>query len=138
MNRAIYVNLPVVDLAAATRFYEAIGCRKNETFSDARAVSMVWSDTINFQLLMADFFATFTAKQVADAHRSCEVMIALTCGSRDEVDTLVKAAVAAGGRTGIREHADLSFMYNRAVEDPDGHVLEFVWLDMTALPTGEG
>ncbi len=134
MDKMIYANFPVKDLTAATRFYEAIGCRKNEKFSDHQSASMIWSDAINFQLLTRDYFATFTSKQVADAHRSCGVMIAVTCNSREEVDTLVKAAVANGGKTGIREHMELSFMYNRAVEDPDGHVLEFVWLDMNAMP----
>lgn len=134
MDKMIYANFPVKDLTAATRFYEAIGCRKNEKFSDHQSASMIWSDAINFQLLTRDYFATFTSKQVADAHRSCGVMIAVTCNSREEVDTLVKAAVANGGKTRIREHMELSFMYNRAVEDPDGHVLEFVWLDMNAMP----
>ena len=29
---------------------------------------MIWSDTITFQLLARDYFATFTTKPVADAH----------------------------------------------------------------------
>ena len=28
---------------------------------------MVWSDTITFQLLTHDYFATFTSKKIADA-----------------------------------------------------------------------
>jgi uncharacterized protein len=34
---------------------------------------------------------------------------------------------------------DMGFMYNRTVEDPDGHVLELVWMDMSAASemTGE-
>ena len=26
----------------------------------------------------------------------------------------------------------MGFMYNRAIEDPDGHVLEFVWMDLNS------
>ncbi len=63
----LHVNFPVKDLAAATRFYEAIRCRKSEKFSDHQSASMIWSDAINFQLLTRDYFATFTSKQVADA-----------------------------------------------------------------------
>lgn len=48
MSKMIFVNLPVKNLAAATRFYEATGCNKNERFSDDKASSMVWSDTITF------------------------------------------------------------------------------------------
>jgi len=33
MPKTIFLNLPVKGLAAATRFYEAIGCKKNEQLS---------------------------------------------------------------------------------------------------------
>ena len=41
MPKMIFLNLPVQDLAASVRFYEAIGCRKNDQFSDENAASMV-------------------------------------------------------------------------------------------------
>jgi predicted lactoylglutathione lyase len=34
MPQMIFVNLPVADLAAATRFYEALGAEKNTRFCD--------------------------------------------------------------------------------------------------------
>lgn len=55
MPKMIFVNLPVKDIAAATRFYEAIGCTTNEQFSDHQASNMVWSDAIIFHLLTRDF-----------------------------------------------------------------------------------
>ena len=61
MPKMIFVNLPVVNLAAATRFYLAIGCKKNEQFSDERSASMVWSETITFQLLTTDYFCDLYA-----------------------------------------------------------------------------
>lgn len=135
MPRMIFVNLPVKDLAAATRFYEAIGCEKNERFSDDRAASMVWSDTISFQLLTHDFFATFTPKAVADARAASEVLTALSLDSREEVDAITEAAAAAGGRADIREPQDMGFMYGRAFEDPDGHIFEPTWMDVEAFAT---
>ncbi len=36
MPKMIFINLPVTDLTASTRFYEAIGCRKNAQFSDEK------------------------------------------------------------------------------------------------------
>ena len=134
MSKMIYINLPVTDLAAATRFYEAIGCEKNEQFSDHQASSMVWSDTITFQLLANDYFATFTPKKVADAHATSEVLLALTRGSREEVDAIVEAAAATGGKADIREPQDMGWLYNRAFEDPDGHVFEAIAADMAAAP----
>jgi uncharacterized protein len=130
----IFVNLPVTDLAASTRFYEAIGCHKNAQFSDHKASSMVWSDTITFQLLTREFFATFTAKPVADAHAACQVMLCLSRDSREAVDSLVGSAAKAGGKADVRAPIDMGFMYNRAFEDPDGHELEVVWLNPAAMP----
>jgi len=132
MSKMIYINLPVKDLAVATRFYEAIGCEKNEQFSDHQASSMVWSDTITFHLLVTDYFATFTPKKIADAHATSEVLLALSRDSRGEVDVIVEAAAVAGGKADTRERMDLGWLYNRAFEDPDGHVFEAVSVDMAA------
>lgn len=134
MSKTIYINLPVKDLAASTRFYEAIGCENNEQFSDHQASSMVWSDTITFQLLANDYFATFTPKKIADAHATSEVLLALTRDSREEVDAIVQAAAATGGKADIREPQDMGWLYNRAFEDPDGHVFEAISADMAAAP----
>ncbi|MEZ2132360.1 MULTISPECIES: VOC family protein [unclassified Sinorhizobium] len=132
MPKMIFVNLPVKDLAAATRFYEAIGCTKNEQFSDDRASSMNWSDTITFQLLATDFFSSFTPKEIADTSKTTEVLIALTFDNREDVDVITDAAAAAGGKPDIRERMDMGWMYNRAFEDTDGHIFEAVWMDMQA------
>lgn len=137
MSKMIFVNLPVADLAAATRFYEAIGCTRNAMFSDDKASSMVWSDTITFQLLTREYFATFTSKPIPDARASCQVLLCVSVETRDGVDALVVAGEAAGGNAGVREPQDMGFMYNRAIEDPDGHILEIAWMDMNAF-AGEG
>jgi predicted lactoylglutathione lyase len=133
MPKMIFLNLPVKDLDAATRFYEAIGCEKNETFSDKNASSMVWSDTITFQLLTYEFYATFTSRPIADAHRKSAMLIALSRESREQVDAMVEAAAAAGGKPDLRERQDMGFMYLRTFEDPDGHVFEPMWMDVQAF-----
>lgn len=137
MPRMIFVNLPVADLVAATRFYEAIGCTKNSNFSDENASSMMWSDEIVFMLLKHPFFSTFTSKPIADAHTTTGVLIALSMDSREEVDTITNAAANAGGKADIREPQDMDFMYSRAFEDPDGNIIEPVWMRPDAA-MGEG
>ena len=133
MPKMIFVNLPVEDLAGATRFYQAIGCEKNPQFSDQNASSMVWSDAITFQLLTREYFATFTRKPLADSQRTCAVLLALSQDARERVDATAEAAAAAGGKADVREPMDMGWLYNRAVEDPDGHILELVWMDPTAV-----
>ena len=134
MPKMIFVNLPVKDLAASIRFYEAIGCSKNEQFSDENAASMVWSDAITFQLLTRDYYATFTAKPIADAHATSAMLIALSRDSREEVDAITEAAGAAGGKADVREPQDMGFLYQRVFEDPDGNMFEPTWLDPSGMP----
>lgn len=136
MSKMLFVNLPVADLAAATRVYEAIGCRQNPQFSDHQASSMVWSEAITFHLLTRDYFATFTNKPVADAHAGAQMLLALTLESRAAVDTMVQAAASAGGKADPRPATDLGWLYNRAFEDADGHSFEAVFADMAAMPAG--
>ena len=134
MPKMIFVNLPVKDLAASIRFYEAIGCSKNEQFSDENAASMVWSDAITFQLLTRDYYATFSAKPIADAHATSAMLIALSRDSREEVDAITEAAGAAGGKADIRDPQDMGFLYQRVFEDPDGNTFEPTWLDPSGMP----
>lgn len=137
MPKMIFLNLPVKDLAAATRFYEAIGCVKNEQFSDGNASAMVWSEAITFQLLTHDYYKTFTAKPIADAHKTSGMLIALSQDSREAVDAITEAAGKAGGKADVREPQDMGFMYLRSFADLDGHVFEPAWMDMSAASGGE-
>lgn len=135
--KSIFVTLPVTDLGAATRFYTAIGCKKNEQFSDHTASTMAWSETITFQLQTREKFATYSSKAVADAHRTCQVLLGVSADSRDHVDAIVKAAAVAGGKADLRAPIDMGWLYNRAFQDPDGHVFEAYWLDPKGLPQGQ-
>ncbi|HEX7047784.1 MAG TPA: VOC family protein [Gammaproteobacteria bacterium] len=134
MPKMIFINLPVKDIAVATRFYEAIGCTKNEQFSDEKASSMVWSDAIVFQLMTREYFATYATTPVADAQETTGVLFALSQDSREDVDAIVEAAAGAGGKADIREPQDMGFMYLRSFQDPDGHVFEPAWMNPEAMP----
>jgi predicted lactoylglutathione lyase len=81
-------------------------------------------------LLSEPMFQGFTPKPVSDAHRSTEVLVALSLESRAAVDAMAAAAVAAGGRL-PRAPQDHGFMYAQAFEDLDGHIWEPFWMDPT-------
>ncbi|RXZ65886.1 VOC family protein [Pelagerythrobacter rhizovicinus] len=137
MTKMLFVNLPVTDLARSKAFYEAVGFTNNPQFSDDNAVSMVWSDAIYVMLLKHDFWKTFTSKTIPDAHESAQVMLALSQDSQDAVEEIVRKAVAAGGKADPTPKQDLGFMYGRSFEDPDGHIWENAFMDMSALPEGD-
>jgi len=130
MNRQIYVNLPVQDLDRSKTFFTRLGFAFNAEFTNAQAACMVVSESIYVMLLTQEFFQGFTHKPVADAGKSTEVLVCLSCDSRDEVDELVAKAVAAGG-TAPRAPQDHGFMYGHGFEDPDGHIWELVHMSGT-------
>ncbi|NOG73159.1 VOC family protein [Roseicella sp. DB1501] len=132
MTKLIFVNLPVADLARARAFYEAVGATNNPQFTDDTAACMVFSETIHAMLLTHAKFREFTSKPIADARASCQVLLCLSADSREEVDSIVTRAGAAGGAVDPGLKIDHGCMYGRSFEDPDGHIWEVMWMDMEA------
>lgn len=133
MTQAIFVNLPVADLARSRGFFEALGFHFNPTFTNDETACLVISDTIRAMLHTPASFRRFTDKQICDAHDTTEVLLALQVESREQVDVLAEKAIAAGAQT-PRPAADHGFMYERAFEDPDGHIWELFWMDEAGFP----
>ncbi|MEV7018445.1 VOC family protein [Streptomyces sp. NPDC093991] len=131
-QQMIFVNLPVEDIDASKKFYTALGYSINEQFSDESTGSVMISDTIIAMLLTKEKYAQFTKKEIVDARKNSEVLLALSAESREKVDELVEKALAAGGSP-AGETQDLGFMYGRSFDDLDGHTWEVVWMDPAAM-----
>lgn len=136
MSKMIFVNLPVTDLNASMNFYAALGFENNPQFTDETAACMVWSEAINVMLLTHDKWRVFTSRPIPPSNSS-EVMLAISCDSPEAVDVMNEAAAANGGTADINLKQDMGFMYNRSLADPDGHVWEAMWMDMSAFPAAE-
>jgi predicted lactoylglutathione lyase len=127
MPKMIFVNLAVADVEKSAAFYEAVGFARDQRFSrPGSAAAMTWSDTIAFMLLSREHFANFTSKTIIDARSSVEV------------DAIVEAAHAAGGKADPCPTQDHGFMYGRSFEDLDGHVIEPMWMDLDAALAAMG
>lgn len=135
MATQIYVNLPVKNLERSRAFFTSLGYGFDPQFSNESGACMVIDENIYAMLLVESFFQTFTRKPVADATRSTEVLVCLSCDSRAQVDELVAKARAAGG-TVPNEAQDHGFMYGHGFEDPDGHVWELMYMDPNAAAPG--
>lgn len=133
MARQIFVNLPVKNVAKTREFFGKLGFGFNEQFSNETAICMIVSDASFVMLLHEDFFKTFTKKPIADATKTTEVLVCLSCESRAEVDRMVADALAAGG-TAPNPTQDMGFMYSHGFTDLDGHVWELVFMDPNAAP----
>ncbi|WP_336086601.1 VOC family protein [Nocardia sp. SSK8] len=127
-SKMIFINLPVADLDRSKSFYEALGWKVNEDFTDQNASCIVIDDNICLMLLTKDFFSTFSKRPIADTVNQTAAGYALSLASAEEVDVLTDAAVAAGAKEEVNEdkraqEAQVG-MHGRTFIDPDGHQWE--------------
>ena len=133
MATKIFVNLPVKDLDKSVVFFTRLGFTFNPQFTDDKATCMIISENIFAMLLVEPFFKTFTRKEISNAHKSTEVLIALDAASRDEVKEMVAKAVEAGGSV-YMDAQDHGWMYQHSFTDLDGHQWEILYMDESAIP----
>jgi predicted lactoylglutathione lyase len=123
--RTIFVNLPVKDLDASKAFFSELGFSYDEKYTNDDAACMVVADNVFVMLLTEPFFATFINDEVADAHRTSEVLLCLSCDSAAEVDETIAKAIAAGGKP-WKPASTMGPMYGGSFQDVDGHVWELM------------
>lgn len=134
MAHQIFVNLPVKDLKRSKAFFESLGYSFNPQFTDDKAGCLVIDkgQGIYAMLVTEPFFKTFIPNhEIADGFKTKEVLIALSCDSKEQVDDILGKAVSAGGREFERNMPEGTpdWMYGKAFEDLDGHVWEVLWMD---------
>ena len=132
---SIFVNLPTSDLDRAKAFYEGLGFSINPLFTDENAACVVLDENIYFMVLTREYLGTFTDKQIIDPKTHAQTSISFTRDSRDEVDAVLVKGLAAGGSE-PREAQDYGFMYSRDLEDPDGNILGFLFMEPAAVEKG--
>ena len=130
--RKLFVNIPVGDLQRAITFFEALGFSFNPHFTDATATCMLVGEDAYFMLLTRERFADFSKAPLPDLRQTTGALFAISVTSREEVDELVKKAVAAGGSFAV-DPQDHGFMYGWSFYDLDGHHWEVFWMDPGAV-----
>ncbi|MBL1077498.1 glyoxalase/bleomycin resistance/extradiol dioxygenase family protein [Nocardia sp. 2] len=132
-SKMIFINLPVSDLDRSKAFYEALGWKVNQDFTDGNAACIVVDDNICLMLLTHDFFTTFSPRPIGDTKATVTAAYAVALGSAAEVDTLTEAALQAGGteeiNTDKRAQEAQVGMHGRTFLDPDGHQWEPFFMD---------
>ena len=133
MLKQVFINVPVKDLEKTKAFWTALGFSFNPQFTDSTAACLLLGENIFAMLLTYETMKRFTKKTIADATQTTEAINALGGESREEVDTIVTKAIAAGGKE-TRPAEDVGWMYSRSFEDLDGHQWEVLYGDMSKLP----
>lgn len=132
MATKIFVNLPVKDLQKSIQFFTQLGYTFNPQFTDETATCMIIAEDIYAMLLTHAKFQEFTPKAICDATKSTEVLVCLSCENRQQVEDMVRKAVAAGGTTHAASK-DYGFMYQHGFQDLDGHIWELIYMEPGAV-----
>ena len=133
----IFVNLPSTDIASARAFYAGLGFGFDERFCDETCLFVGISDTIHLMILEREKFASFSPRPVAP-EGSVGALVCLSQPSAAAVDAFVARATAHGGSDNGRTHEMGDYMYGRSVSDPDGNVLEVMWMDVERAMAASG
>ena len=127
-HQMVFVNLPVADVERSRAFFTALGYAFNEEMCNEGALALELGPDHYAMLLQTDFFNTFHRSSTAEPGQH-EVLTCVSATSREEVDHLVDAALAAGA-TEVRTEEYGDFMYGRSYADPDQHIWEVMWMDV--------
>src|ERR1700754_63752 len=130
-RRMLFVNMPVADVERSKAFFANLGFSFNPMFTDETAACMLVGEHAFVMLLSRERFAEFAKLPIGDPTTHTLALYSFSVSSRDEVDTVSAAALAAGASE-ADEAEDLGFMYSRSFYDLDGHGWQVMWMDPAA------
>ena len=134
-GRMLFVSIPVADLERSKAFFAQLGFSYNPLFTDETAACMLVGEDAFVMLLTREKFAEFSKLPIADATTHALALYSFSVSSREEVDAVGAAALAAGG-TEADDAEDFGFMYTRSFFDLDGHGWQVMWMDPAAAEQG--
>ena len=130
-GRMLFVNIPVADVGRSKAFFAKLGFSYDPRLTDETAACMLVGEHAFVMLLSREKFAEFSKLPIADPTTHALALYCFSASSRDEVDAVGAAALAAGG-TEADGAEDLGFMYSRSFFDLDGHGWQIMWMDPAA------
>jgi predicted lactoylglutathione lyase len=134
-GRTLFVSIPVKDLQRSKAFFGALGFSFNPHFTDETAACMQIGEQASIMLLTQEKFAELSKLPMADPATHTLALYCFSVASREEVDEVAEAAIAAGGveADGLE---DYGFMCSRSFFDLDGHGWQVMWMDPVAALEG--
>ena len=134
-GRMLFVSIPVADLERSKAFFAKLGFSFNPNFTDETAACMLVGEQASVMLLSHKKFAEFAKLPMADPTTHTLALYCFSVSSREEVDAVSSAALAAGG-TEADDAEDHGFMYSRSFYDLDGHGWQVMWMAPAAADQG--
>ena len=136
-GRALFVSLPVADLSRSTAFFAKLGFSFDPAFSSEDGTLVQFGEDASVMLVTRAKFAELSKRPIAEPTTHALALFAFTVASREEVDAVAEAALAAGAveADGLEDHG---FMCSRSFFDLDGHGWQVMWMDPAATDGPDG
>jgi len=133
--RSLFVTLPVADPVRSRAFFAELGFGVHPGFTDDDAACLLVSEQTSVMLVRHERFAELSPRPAADPAAHVSALLCFGVGSREEVDAVSAAALAAGAveADGLEDHG---FMCSRSFFDLDGHGWQVMWMDPQAAQEG--
>lgn len=130
-GRTLFVTLPVADLERSKAFFAQLGFTFDPAWSDESGACMPIGEQAVAMLATRERFAELSPRPMADPATHALALYCFTVPTREDVDTIGAAALAAGGTEadGAEDHG---FMYTRSFFDLDGHGWQVMWMNPDA------
>jgi predicted lactoylglutathione lyase len=125
-SKFVFINMATKDVASAREFYNKLGFDINKMYSTEQNVFIIIAENVQLILGSKSFFKQLgEPREFADATKITEASVALSVGSREEVDELFDKAIAAGATPfgDVVEEKEIG-LYARAFSDLDGHKID--------------
>src|ERR671939_2150809 len=95
-GRMLFVNIPVADVERSKAFFAKLGFSYDPLFTDETAACMLVGDHAFVMLLAREKFAEFAKLPIGDPTTHTLALFCFSASSREEVDAVSAAALAAG------------------------------------------
>ncbi len=134
-GRMLFVSIPVADIERSKAFFAKLGLSFDPNFTDEATACMLIGEQASVMLLTHEKFAELSKLPMADPATHALALYCFSVSSREEVDAVADAALAAGA-TEADGLEDYGFMCSRSFFDLDGHGWQVMWMDPAAAQQG--
>jgi len=135
MAKQFWINLPVKNIHKSKEFFTKLGFKFNTVHGNTEnsACLLIGEKEVVVMLFDEPTFKGFTNNEITSTKQSTEVLLSIDAQSKEEVDEMVKKAIAAGGSSNHIPKEMQGFMYGCVFTDLDGHRWNVLYMDMTKM-----
>ncbi|MCW5962299.1 MAG: VOC family protein [Pyrinomonadaceae bacterium] len=121
MNREVWLNLPVKDVARSRQFFTKLGFEFQSGPGETPQMTALRFGKNVIMLVEEEQFKFYSKNPISDPSAGTEILVSFSADSREDVEDLAEKVRAAGGVIFSEPGDVMDWMYGFAFVDLDGH-----------------